>query len=96
MPSALVDRLRLAIRVRHYSRRTEQSYVHWVKRFIRFHHMRHPAQMGSREVAAFLSHLASGQGVSASTQNQALSALVFFYREVLGRRLATVDGVVRA
>ncbi|NJN51703.1 MAG: integron integrase [Gammaproteobacteria bacterium] len=92
----LLDRLRLAIRVRHYSRRTEQAYVHWVKRFIRYHGMRHPAKMGNREVARFLSFLASELQVSASTQNQALSALVFFYGEVLGRRLELVDGVVRA
>ena len=73
----LLDRLREALRCRHYSRRTEQTYCHWVKRFIYFHNVRHPADMGEPEINAFLTHLAVKQKVSASTQNQALSALLF-------------------
>jgi integron integrase len=91
----LLERLRAALAVRHMSRRTEQAYVSWVRRFVRFHRMRHPASVGASGVAAFLSSLAQ-QGVSASTQNQALAALLFLYREVLGEPLAAVDGVVRA
>jgi len=74
----LLDRVREAIRLRHYSRRTEQAYVAWIRRFIVFHGKRHPRELGEREVAAFLSGLAD-RGVSASTQNQALSALLFLY-----------------
>jgi site-specific recombinase XerD len=92
----LLDQVRDAIRVRHYSLRTEEAYVHWIRRFILFHGKRHPAQMGAPEVARFLSHLAVRARVSASTQNQALSALLFLYREVLGRDLGLVEGVVRA
>jgi len=91
----LLDRLRQSIRVRHYSIRTEQAYVMWAKRFIRFHGLRHPELMGAKEVSAFLSWLAVERKVSASTQNQALSALLYLYREVLGIRLA-IDGVTRA
>ena len=69
----LLDQLKSAIRIRHYSYRTEQTYVHWVVRFIRFHKMRHPKDMEAPEVAAFLSHLAEELAVSASTQNQALN-----------------------
>jgi len=74
----LLDRLREALRSRHYSRRTEQTYVMWVKRFIFFHNVRHPAEMAEPEINAFLTHLAVKEKVSASTQNQALSALLFF------------------
>jgi REP element-mobilizing transposase RayT len=81
----LLDRLREALRSRHYSPRTEQTYCHWVKRFIFFHHVRHPAEMGEPEVNAFLTSLAMKGKVSASTQNQALSALLFLYRYVLDR-----------
>ena len=77
-PPKLLDRVREAIRLRHYSRRTEQAYVAWIRRFIVFHGKRHPRELGEREVAAFLSGLAD-RGVSASTQNQALSALLFLY-----------------
>ncbi len=73
----LLDRLRDALRARHYSPRTEQSYRHWVKRFIFFHHVRHPTEMAEPEINAFLTHLAVREKVSASTQNQALSALLF-------------------
>ena len=82
----LLDRLREALRSRHYSRRTEQSYCHWVKRFIFFHNVRHPAEMAEAEINAFLTHLAVKIKVSASTQNQALSALLFLYRHVLDRQ----------
>jgi len=83
----LLDRLREALRSRHYSHRTEQCYCHWVKRFNFFHHVRHPAEMGEPEVNAFLTSLAMKGKVSASTQNQALSALLFLYRYVLDRPL---------
>jgi len=69
---------------RHYSKRTEESYVHWIKRFILFHNKRHPSEMGEPEVNAYLTHLALKEHVSGSTQNQALSALLFLYRYVLG------------
>ncbi len=73
----LLDQVRSATRIRHYSYRTEETYVHWVVRCIRFRQMRHPREMGAAEVRAFLSHLAEDLAVSASTQNQALNALVF-------------------
>ena len=92
----LLDRLRAEIRVRHYSLRTEQSYVDWVRRFILFHHKRHPAEMGATEIRDFLSYLAVDRGVSASTQNQAKSALLFLYREVLKVELPWLDEVVVA
>jgi len=92
----LLDQVRHAIRARHYSRRTEKAYVGWVRRFVLFHGKRHPAELGGPEVTAFLSHLAVERRVSASTQNQALSALLFLYREVLRQDLPWLDGVVRA
>jgi len=92
----LLDRVRIAARLRHYSLRTEQSYVAWVRRFILFHGKRHPNDMGASEVTAFLSDLAVRGRVSASTQNQALSALLFLYRHVLDRELEGLDAVVRA
>ena len=73
----MLDRLHEAIRLHHYSRRTEEAYTHWVKRFIYFNDKRHPADLGEVEVTNFLNHLATSRGVSASTQNQALSALLF-------------------
>ncbi len=73
----LLDQLREALRARHYSRRTEQTYCLWVKRFILFHHVRHPADMAEQEINAFLTHLAVKERVSSSTQTQALSALLF-------------------
>jgi integron integrase len=82
--------------VRHRSRRTEQAYVGWIRRFVRFHGMRHPAQMGEVEIERYLTHLAEEGKVSASTQSQAASALIFLYKAVLGRKLGWVDGVVRA
>jgi integron integrase len=92
----LLDRVRAAVRVRHYSLRTEQAYVQWIRRFVLFHGKRHPEEMGGAEVSDFLSHLAVDGGVSASTQNQALNALVFLYREVLGRPLGDLGTLVRA
>ena len=81
----LYDRVVEVLRTRHYSRRNEQTYAHWIKRFIYFHNVRHPAEMAEPEINAFLTHLAVKQKVSASTQNQALSALLFLYRHVIGR-----------
>ncbi|WP_156201384.1 integron integrase [Wenzhouxiangella marina] len=93
--SKLLDRVRAAVRTRHYSYRTEQAYVHWIVRFIRFHGMRHPETMGKREVEAYLSHLAVKRNVAASTQNLALSAILFLYRHVLEVELPWLDDVVR-
>jgi integrase len=91
----LLDSVRGAIRTRHYSRRTEEAYVGWIRRFIVANGTRHPRELGELEVNAFLSGLA-GRGVSASTQNQALSALLFLYETVLGERLEWMAGIVRA
>ena len=95
-PPRLLERVRDRIRVKHYSLRTEQAYVDWIKRFILFHGKRHPLTMGAAEVEAFLSHLAVERQVAAPTQNQALAALLFLYGEVLGVELPWLDGVVRA
>lgn len=92
----LLDQVRNAIRRRHFSYRTEQAYIHWIKRFIHFHGLRHPREMGEPEVTAFLNSLVAGRGVAAATQNQALSALLFLYKEVLVRPLAWLDGLTRA
>lgn len=92
----LLDRVREALRVRHYSLRTEESCLHWIRRFILFHGKRHPAVMGEAEVEAFLSHLATAGKVAASTQNQALSALLFLYGKVLDRQLEWLNNVTRA
>jgi integron integrase len=91
----LLTQLADAIRVRHYSIRTEEAYVHWAKAFIRFSGLRHPRDMGAREVTAFLSHLATERDVAASTQQQALSALLFLYRHVLQIDLPWLDDLVR-
>jgi len=88
--------VREAIRLRHYSLRTEDSYLHWIKRFILFHGKRHPAEMGEAEIGQFLSALAVEHHVSASTQNQALNALLFLYRHVLDLNPGWIDNVVRA
>ena len=99
-PPKLLDRVRSAIRTRHYSLRTEEAYVGWIRRFIFFHNKRHPADMEEPEINSFLSHLAVKAHVSASTQNQALCALLFLYRHVLGavadlkpRSSGVVEGV---
>ena len=95
-PVRLLDQVREAIRVRHYSIRTEKTYVDWVRRFILFHGKKHPARMGEHEVARFLTHLAVDERVAPATQNQALNALVFLYRVVLEKPLNQIHGVVRA
>jgi integron integrase len=92
----LLDQVREAIRMRHYSVRTEEAYVGWIKRFILFHGKRHPLEMGEDEIRQFLSALAVHGQVSASTQNQALCALVFLYRHVLGQSLGWLDDIARA
>lgn len=92
----LLDQVREQIRLRHYSIRTETVYLDWVRRFIRFHKYRHPQEMGAVEVEAFLSDLAVRKDVSASTQNQALSAILFLYKQVLQIELPWLDGVIRA
>ena len=92
----LLDQVRAQIRLRHYSIRTESQYVQWVKRFVLFHGKRHPRAMGAPEVEAFLSHLAVEGHVASATQNQALSALLFLYRQVLGIELPWLDEMVRA
>ncbi|HEY3489623.1 MAG TPA: integron integrase [Candidatus Deferrimicrobiaceae bacterium] len=92
----MLDRIRNEIRKRHYSRRTEEAYSDWVSRFVCFHRLRSPRSMGKAEVEDFLSDLAVGKNVSASTQNQAMSALLFLYRDVLGIQLEWLDAVVRA
>ena len=95
-PPRLLDRLRAALRARHYSLRTEESYAAWVKRFILFHGKRHPGEMGESEINAFLSSLATDGHVAASTQNQALSALLFLYRHVLEKPFPEMPALVRA
>jgi integron integrase len=95
-PPKLLDQVRDWIRLKHYSIRTETQYVQWVKRFILFHGKRHPRDMGAREVESFLTHLAVEGNVAAATQNQALSALLFLYREVLEMDLPWLGDVVRA
>ena len=92
----LIERLREAIRSRHYSRRTEKAYWYWIRYFVFFHGKRHPAEMGAAEVSAFLSWLATERNVAAATQNQALSALLFLYRVVLGVELPWLGDLVRA
>jgi integron integrase len=95
-PPKLLVRLHEAIRLRQYSARTEEAYAYWVKRYVFFHRLRHPDAMGPREVEAFLSYLAQRESVSASTQNQALCALVFLYRHVLAKEVGLLDDLVRA
>lgn len=95
-PPRLMDQVRSRIRTLHYSLRTEEAYVHWIRRYIFFHDKRHPKDMGKTEVEQFLSHLAVHRNVAASTQNLALAALLFLYREILGVELPWVGEVVRA
>src|SRR5947208_402068 len=92
----LLDRVRDAIRFKHYSLRTEKAYTDWIKRFILFHNKRHPSDMAEAEVTEFLTYLARKQNVAASTQNQALSALLFLYKEVLKQEIGWIEGVERA
>ena len=95
-PVRLLDQVRDQIRLLHYSYRTEQQYVGWIRRFILFHGRRHPREMGGPEVEAFLTYLAVDRNVAASTQSQALGALLFLYRKVLKQDLPWLRGVVRA
>lgn len=95
-PPKLIDQVRLALRRRHYSHRTEEAYVGWLRRYIAFHGLRHPRELGEAEITAFLSHLAVRERVSASTQNQALNAVLFLYRHVLARDLGALADTVRA
>jgi integron integrase len=92
----LLDQMRAVIRVKHYSLRTEKTYLSWVRHFIHWSGLRHPADMGAPEIEAFLSMLANQRDVAASTQNQALSALLFLYKQVLGVDLPWLDGITRA
>jgi integron integrase len=95
-PPRLLDRVRQALRVRHMSKRTEEAYVQWIRRYILFHEKRHPSEMGEREINTFLTYLAVERRVSASTQTQALCALLFLYRTVLEREVGELEGLVRA
>ena len=96
MEVKLLDRVRAAIRMRHYSRRTEEAYTHWIRRYIVFHGKKHPSVMGTSEISAFLTWLAVRRRVSASTQNQALSALLFLYKEILRIDIGPIDQPSRA
>ena len=95
-PPRLLERVRESLRARHYSERTERAYVGWIRRFILFHGKRHPETMAEPEIGAYLSSLANETKVSASTQNQALAALLYLYRQVLGRELAWLGNLVHA
>jgi integrase len=92
----LLDRVRDEMRLRHYSLRTEKTYIEWIKRYIIFQDKRHPSGMGEAEITTFLTWLATDRKVAASTQNQALAALLFLYKTVLGVELDWMDGIVRA
>ena len=92
----LLDQVRDLIRLKHYSIRTEQAYLGWIRRFILFHHKRHPKEMGKTEIEAFLTHLAVQENVAASTQNQAMNAILFLYRHVLKQDLGWLEDVTRA
>jgi integron integrase len=94
--SPLLESVRVALAVRHYSERTVEAYVGWVRRFVVFHHRQHPRLLGAREVERFLGHLAVDESVSSSTQNQALAALVFLYKEVLQKELGPLGELARA
>ena len=95
-PPKLLEQLRIHLRTRHYSIRTEQTYIDWARRFILFHNKRHPRDMGAAEVEAFLSHLAVERNVAASTQNQAKAALLYLYKQIIGIDLPWLDEVVQA
>src|SRR5437667_8388288 len=92
----LLDRVREEIRTRHYSIRTEEAYVAWIRRFVVFHGKRHPKEMGEPEINAFLSHLATDEHVGSNTQNQALAALLFLYRHVLEIPFPKIENLIRA
>lgn len=92
----LIEAVRNALRRVHYSARTEEAYVHWIREFVRFHERRHPREMGGEEVTRFLNHLAIERQVAANSQNQALCAIVFLYRRVLGMAMPELFGLLRA
>jgi len=96
MPKKLLDQMRAAIRLKHYSYRAEESYVDWARRFILFHNKRHPKDMSAEEIQAFITYLAIQRQLSASTQNQALSAIIFLYRHVLQMDIALPSDIFRA
>ena len=96
MKKKLLDQLRDEIRIRHYSVRTEEAYTQWVKRFILFYNKKHPAEMGATEISRYLTHLAVAGNVAASTQNQALNAIVFFYKYIIKQPLDDFSKLVRA
>ncbi len=89
----LLDLVRARIRTKHYSRRTEESYVNWIVKFILFHNKKHPREMGEKEISEFLSHLAAARNVAASTQNQAMCAIVFLYKQILERDVGEFKGL---
>src|SRR5688500_12674526 len=95
-PQKLLDQVREAIRTKHYSYRTEQTYIEWIKRFILFHKKRHPKDMGTEEVQAYITYIANERNVAASTQNQALSALMFLYKNVLLKEIVFPSDIIRA
>ena len=95
-PKKLLDQTRDVLRLKHYSLRTERSYCDWIERFIRFHHLRHPSEMGAEEITQFLTHLARVGNVAAATQNQALSAILFLYEQVLKQNVSWIEDVERA
>jgi len=90
-----LDQVRAAIRTRHYSIRTEEAYIRWIREYIIFFDKRHPSRLGAKDISVFISHLAVNRDVAASTQNQDLSALLFLYREVLDQPVEWVEDVVR-
>ena len=90
--SVLLNQIRNVMRVRRYSLQTEKTYIYWIKKYIFFHDVRHPKEMGASEVGAFLTHLAVTENVAATTQNQAMFALLFLYKEVLGVELERLGG----
>ena len=95
-PPKLLDQVRAKIRLKQYSIRTEDSYVSWIRRFILYHNKRHPLEMGKKDIEQFLTNLAVNRNVAASTQNQALSAILFLYRDVLEVELPWLTDVTRA
>ena len=95
-PKKLLEQVRDALRVKHYAYRTEKTYIFWIRRFILFHEKKHPSEMGSKHISEFLTHLAVERNVSASTQNQALNALIFLYKKVLGVELTDPIDAIRA
>ena len=92
-PKKLLEQVREVMRLRHYAYRTEETYIHWIKRYILFHHKRHPREMGRDEIEAFLSDLAVNQQVAAVTQNQALNAILFLYQKVLDIKVTGINAI---